>query len=91
MQSWAPLIACAQELDAPLTLCLFVLVSCLFPCQSRRAELQRVLSRSSHELQRVVSQVRRLKQQLEREISRLFQDRPVHIVGEISNILAQKQ
>ena len=55
--------------------------------QSRRGELARITSRSSHELATLVAQCRTLKGHIESEISALFQNRPVHIVGEINQIL----
>lgn len=58
-----------------------------FSFQSRRGELARITSRSSHELSTLVAQCRTLKKHMESEISALFQNRPVHIVGEINQIL----
>lgn len=48
-----------------------------------------MIARSSHDLSRLIDQLRSIKANVEREISALFQNRPVHIVGEITQILAQ--
>jgi hypothetical protein len=55
--------------------------------EARRAELSRVTSRSSHELKQIVARTKDIKKRAEAEISKLFQNRPVHIVGEINQML----
>ena len=55
--------------------------------EARRAELAKSSQRSAHELQVLVGQCRTLKAQVESEISKLFQNRPVHLVGEINQML----
>jgi len=55
--------------------------------ESRRVELQRTASRSSHELSTLIEKSRDVKQHVEKEISQLFQNRPVSVVGEINTML----
>lgn len=55
--------------------------------EARRAELARVTARSSHELSQILEKTRATKKRVEVEIAKLFQNRPVHIVGEINQML----
>ena len=58
--------------------------------ESRRGELARLTSRSSLELSTLLQQSRTLKAQMEADISKLFQNRKVNIVGEINQMLQQQ-
>lgn len=55
--------------------------------EARRIELNKATQKASHELHQLLAQCRTLKSQMEGEISRLFQNRPVHLVGEINQML----
>lgn len=57
--------------------------------EERRLELRRVTERTAHELERTLDRTRAMKTRMEAAISNLFQNRPVHLVGEIHNLLQQ--
>ena len=56
--------------------------------EQRRLELIRLNHRAQVEFHNILAKTKEMKSKMEAEIGRLFQNRPVHIVGEINNLLA---